>query len=316
MKVVVTGAAGMIGANLLRGLNAIGIDDIIAVDDLSDGAKYANLAGAQPSDYVTRAISTALREGRVRHVDAVLHQGALRHDGAQRPLHARQQLPLLEGPLDARRPRARGCCMLVGCHLRRQRGFMRSRRRAPLNVYGYSAAVRQRRARMLASSTCRSSASATSTSTGRASSTRRAWPRSRSTTSTSSARPATSSCSATTPVMRRVSRPRLRVRRRRGRGEPVVSAAPEQGHLQPGTGGRSCSTMSRSPRSRRGGSLARAPPLAALVQGARSSTSLPAHWSASTSVHEADLTRLRATGCPTFADGHRRGGYMGWPAQS
>ena len=42
MRVVVTGAAGMIGANLLRGLNAIGIDDIIAVDDLSDGAKYAN----------------------------------------------------------------------------------------------------------------------------------------------------------------------------------------------------------------------------------------------------------------------------------
>ena len=35
MRVVVTGAAGMIGANLLRGLNAIGIDDIIAVDDLT-----------------------------------------------------------------------------------------------------------------------------------------------------------------------------------------------------------------------------------------------------------------------------------------
>ena len=36
MRVVVTGAAGMIGANLLRGLNAIGIDDIVAVDDLHD----------------------------------------------------------------------------------------------------------------------------------------------------------------------------------------------------------------------------------------------------------------------------------------
>jgi nucleoside-diphosphate-sugar epimerase len=34
MRVVVTGAAGMIGANLLHGLNAKGIDDIIAVDDL------------------------------------------------------------------------------------------------------------------------------------------------------------------------------------------------------------------------------------------------------------------------------------------
>jgi len=54
MRVVVTGAAGMIGANLLRGLNAIGIDDIIAVDDLSDGAKYANLAGASIADYFDR----------------------------------------------------------------------------------------------------------------------------------------------------------------------------------------------------------------------------------------------------------------------
>ena len=43
MRVVVTGAAGMIGANLVHGLNAIGIDDVIAVDDLSDGAKYRNL---------------------------------------------------------------------------------------------------------------------------------------------------------------------------------------------------------------------------------------------------------------------------------
>ena len=39
MKVVVTGAAGMIGSNLVRGLNAIGVDDLIAVDDLTDGPK-------------------------------------------------------------------------------------------------------------------------------------------------------------------------------------------------------------------------------------------------------------------------------------
>ena len=37
MKVVVTGAAGMIGSNLVQGLNAIGIDDVIGVDDLTDG---------------------------------------------------------------------------------------------------------------------------------------------------------------------------------------------------------------------------------------------------------------------------------------
>ena len=32
MKIVVTGAAGMIGSNLVHGLNAIGIDDVIAVE--------------------------------------------------------------------------------------------------------------------------------------------------------------------------------------------------------------------------------------------------------------------------------------------
>jgi ADP-L-glycero-D-manno-heptose 6-epimerase len=51
MKVVVTGAAGFIGSNLVHGLNAIGVDDIIAVDDLTEGPKYRNLLGARLSDY-------------------------------------------------------------------------------------------------------------------------------------------------------------------------------------------------------------------------------------------------------------------------
>ncbi|HSB25383.1 MAG TPA: NAD-dependent epimerase/dehydratase family protein, partial [Burkholderiaceae bacterium] len=54
MRAVVTGAAGMIGANLLRGLNDAGIDDIIAVDDLTQGAKYVNLLGARIADYFDR----------------------------------------------------------------------------------------------------------------------------------------------------------------------------------------------------------------------------------------------------------------------
>ena len=35
MKFLVTGGAGFIGSNLVKGLNARGIDDIIAVDDLN-----------------------------------------------------------------------------------------------------------------------------------------------------------------------------------------------------------------------------------------------------------------------------------------
>ena len=67
----------MIGSNLVHGLNGIGVDDIIAVDDLSDGSKYRNLAGARISDYFDKDDfygRFARREfGRV---DAVLHQGA------------------------------------------------------------------------------------------------------------------------------------------------------------------------------------------------------------------------------------------------
>ncbi len=39
----------MIGSNLVQGLNAIGVDDVIAVDELTDGSKYRNLLGAQLS---------------------------------------------------------------------------------------------------------------------------------------------------------------------------------------------------------------------------------------------------------------------------
>jgi nucleoside-diphosphate-sugar epimerase len=38
--IVVTGAAGFIGANLVLGLNAKGATDIIAVDDLQDGINH------------------------------------------------------------------------------------------------------------------------------------------------------------------------------------------------------------------------------------------------------------------------------------
>ena len=86
MKVVVTGAAGMIGSNLVHGLNRIGIDDVIAVDDMTDGPKYRNLLGAQLSDYFDKAEFYArFARGEFGRVDAVLHQGAcsdtMEHNG-------------------------------------------------------------------------------------------------------------------------------------------------------------------------------------------------------------------------------------------
>jgi ADP-L-glycero-D-manno-heptose 6-epimerase len=86
LKVVVTGAAGMIGSNLVHGLNVAGIDDVIAVDDLTDGPKYRNLLGARISDYFDKSeFYFLLKEGDLGHVDAVFHQGAcsdtMEHDG-------------------------------------------------------------------------------------------------------------------------------------------------------------------------------------------------------------------------------------------
>jgi ADP-L-glycero-D-manno-heptose 6-epimerase len=86
MKIVVTGAAGMIGSNIVHGLNAIGITDVIAVDDLTDGPKYRNLLGAQLSDYFDKGDFYArFARGDFGKVDAVLHQGAcsdtMEHNG-------------------------------------------------------------------------------------------------------------------------------------------------------------------------------------------------------------------------------------------
>ena len=54
MYYVVTGAAGFIGANLVRALNERGVTDIIAVDDLAQGDKFANLADCEIADYLDK----------------------------------------------------------------------------------------------------------------------------------------------------------------------------------------------------------------------------------------------------------------------
>lgn len=49
--ILVTGGFGFIGSNLIRILNAKGINEIIVVDDLSDGLKMTNLNGCEFSHY-------------------------------------------------------------------------------------------------------------------------------------------------------------------------------------------------------------------------------------------------------------------------
>ena len=77
MKIVVTGAAGFIGSNIVKGLNARGIDDIIAVDDLTEGDKFRNLADLQIADYVdVDDFYDLFADGAFGEVQAVFHEGA------------------------------------------------------------------------------------------------------------------------------------------------------------------------------------------------------------------------------------------------
>jgi ADP-L-glycero-D-manno-heptose 6-epimerase len=77
MKIVVTGAAGFIGSNIIKGLNARGIDDIIAVDDLTHGDKFRNLADLKIADYVDADdFYDLFAEGAYGQVEAVFHEGA------------------------------------------------------------------------------------------------------------------------------------------------------------------------------------------------------------------------------------------------
>ena len=75
--IVVTGAAGFIGSNLVRGLNRRGTTDILAVDDLTEGDKFVNLVDGQISDYMDKdEFRARLAQGRLPNIRAILHQGA------------------------------------------------------------------------------------------------------------------------------------------------------------------------------------------------------------------------------------------------
>lgn len=86
MRVIVTGAAGFIGANIVKGLNARGVDDVIAVDNLRNAAKFANLIDTRVSDYFEKDdFLPRLTRGDFGRVDAIFHEGAcsdtMEHDG-------------------------------------------------------------------------------------------------------------------------------------------------------------------------------------------------------------------------------------------
>ena len=78
MHIVVTGAAGFIGSNLIRALNARGERSIIAVDNLSRAEKIRNLADCDIADFLDKdEFIVRLMDGDFSYdLSAILHQGA------------------------------------------------------------------------------------------------------------------------------------------------------------------------------------------------------------------------------------------------
>lgn len=87
MAIVVTGAAGFIGANIVKGLNQRGERDIIAVDDLTRGDQFRNMVDCDIAHYLDKEdFLLMLAEGEFDgELSAVIHQGAcsdtMNHDG-------------------------------------------------------------------------------------------------------------------------------------------------------------------------------------------------------------------------------------------
>ena len=73
--ILLTGAAGFIGSNVLGALNARGRDDVIVVDDLADGTKCGNLSSRGFADYLDAEELLASLD-RLPALAGILHQGA------------------------------------------------------------------------------------------------------------------------------------------------------------------------------------------------------------------------------------------------
>ncbi len=143
MTLLVTGAAGFIGANLVKALNDRGETDIVAVDNLERADKVANLAALEISDYLDkRELIDEVRAGRFeRKIAAVLHQGAcsdtMETDGRyMMENNYRYSVDLLDWC------QARGIPFIYASSASvygAGRVFKESREHEqPLNVYGYS----------------------------------------------------------------------------------------------------------------------------------------------------------------------------------
>jgi len=143
MYYVVTGAAGFIGANIVKSLNERGITNIIAVDNLTKADKFKNLVDCEIADYLDKhdfieRIQAGHFDG---EIEAIFHEGAcsdtMETDGRyMMENNYRYSLILLDWCLDQEVQflYASSAATYGGSSV-----FKEERQyEAPLNVYGYS----------------------------------------------------------------------------------------------------------------------------------------------------------------------------------
>jgi len=141
MRFVVTGAAGFIGSRLVAALNRRGINEVIAVDNLQQSAKFTNLVNCEIADYLDQAELAGALEKLGGSVEAVFHQGAcsdtMESDGRyMMENNYAYSRTLLEWCQDEEVPLIYASSAAVygsGPEFREER-----RCEKPLNVYGYS----------------------------------------------------------------------------------------------------------------------------------------------------------------------------------
>lgn len=77
--IIVTGGAGFIGSNIVKGLNERGVTDILVVDDLKDGTKFKNITDCEIADYLDKEdFINRVRNNQsfANQVHAIFHEGA------------------------------------------------------------------------------------------------------------------------------------------------------------------------------------------------------------------------------------------------
>ena len=142
MTIIVTGAAGFVGANNVKALNARGRTDVVAVDNLTKADKFRNLADCDIADYLDKhEFLDLVRRGALPKSDVVFHQGAcsdtMETDGRYMlENNYRYTLELLEWCQAQRVPLVYASSAAV---YGLGPAFVEGRaNEKPLNVYGYS----------------------------------------------------------------------------------------------------------------------------------------------------------------------------------